>query len=287
MDGHAHVHLVDPTREQIDYALLLQTARVSPERMPGWKRHVAVCVQPWMWETFGAHLLAAGSALTGAPGVVTQLWMVPVEYGPALAAAKLRGRRWHQDFLRDLDDLREEVLVPMGYDPARNVAPGREPERRATAAAHPPAAMRSYLIDHIDVPSRALGDFSRGKRDVFVPLVTARAFGWRLVASGARVSDRVFRGAGLDVGDVAQGLRPTSPATTVVNLWELPAPDALPKVMLHLSENQSYQAFRHATVGAEDQHLLLPVGSYDPRPAWSQPEADAPQALSEGRWHYR
>jgi hypothetical protein len=283
-----HVHMVDPTREQLDYALLLQTARVAPERMPGWKRHVALSVQPWMWETFGAHLLAAGSALTGAPGVVTQLWMVGVDYSPSLAASKLRGRAWHQEFLEGLDDLREEVLLPMGYDPPRNVAPGREPGRAPSVGRRDDVAtMRSFLIDHIDVPSRRLGDFSRGKRDVFLPLVTARSFGWRLIASGARVSDRMFRGGGFEVGGGDGALRATCPATTVVNLWDLPAPDALPRVMLHLSENQAYQSFRDATVGGEDQHLLLPVGSYDPRPQWTQSDAAAPQDITGGRWQYR
>ncbi len=288
MAGLANVSMVDPTREQFDYALLLQTARVAPERMPGWKRHIALSVQPWMWETFGAHLLAAGSALTGAPGVVTQVWMVGVDYSPSLAAAKLRGRRWHQEFLEDLDDLREEVLLPMGYDPPRNVAPGREPARvGASVRSDVTATMRSFLIDHVEVPSRRLGDFSRGKREVFLPLVTARAFGWRLIASGARVSDRMFRGTGLDVATDGAGLRATAPATTVVNLWDLPAPDALPRVMLHLSENQAYQSFRDATVGGEDQHLLLPVGSYDPRPQWTQSDAAAPQDLTAGSWQYR
>lgn len=287
MSGSALVHMVDPTCERIDHALLLQTVRVAPERMPGWKRHVALSVQPWMWETFGAHLLAAGSALTGSPGVVTQLWMVPVEYSPALAAARLRDRRWHQEFLQHLDDLHEEVLLPMGYDPPRNLAPGREPVRSGPAARPSPAAMRTFLIDHIDVPSRSLGAFSRGKRDVFMPLVTARALGWRLLASGVRVSDRVFRGASLGVSAQGHGLRSTNPTATVVNLWDLPAPDALPRVMLHLSENQEYQRFRDETVAGEDQHLLLPVGNYDPRPAWSQPDDDEPQSLSGGRWQYR
>lgn len=288
MGGLASVNMVDPTRERFDYALLLQTARVAPERMPGWKRHIALSVQPWMWETFGAHLLAAGSTLTGAPGLVTQLWMVGIDYSPALAAAKLRDRRWHQEFLESVDDLHEEVLLPMGYDPPRNVAPGREPEgARTPARGESTATMRAFLLDHVEVPSRRLGDFSRGKREVFVPLVTARAFGWRLIASGARVSDRMFRGAGLDVASSGAGLRATAPATTVVNLWDLPAPDALPRVMLHLSENQAYQSFRDATVGGEDQHLLLPVGSYDPRPQWAQSDAAAPQDLTAGRWHYR
>ncbi len=40
-----HVCMVDPTRETFEYALLLQTARVAPERMPGWKRHVALSVR--------------------------------------------------------------------------------------------------------------------------------------------------------------------------------------------------------------------------------------------------
>ncbi len=283
-----HVCMVDPTRETFEYALLLQTARAAPERMQGWKRHVALSVQPWMWETFGAHLLAAGSALTGSPGLVTQLWMVGVDYSPALAAAKLRDRRWHQDFVEALDDLHEEVLLPMGYDAPRNVVPGREPEGAPRVLrSDATATMRSFLIDHIDVPSRRLGDFSRGKREVFVPLVTTHAFGWRLIASGARVTDRMFRGAGLDVALDAGALRATCPTTTVVNLWDLPAPDALPRVMLHLSENQAYQTFRDATVGGEEQQLLLPVGAYDPRPAWSQPDGAASQDLSHGRWHYR
>ena len=283
-----HVHMVDPTRETFEYALLLQTARVAPERMAGWKRHVALSVQPWMWETFGAHLLAAGSALTGSPGLVTQLWMVGVEYSPALAAAKLRERRWHQEFVEAVDDLHEEVLLPMAYDPPRNVAPGREPTRAPGAVrGEISATMRSFLIDHIDVPSRRLGDFSRGKREVFLPLVTTRPFGWRLIASGARVTERLFRGTGHDVALDANSLRTTSPSTTVVNLWDLPAPDALPRVMLHLSENQAYQTFRDTTVGGEEQHLLLPVGAYDPRPAWSQPDSAASQDLSLGRWHYR
>ncbi len=288
MAGPANVSMVDPTRERFDYALLLQTARVAPERMPGWKRHVALSVQPWMWETFGAHLLAAGSTLTGVPGLVTQLWMVGIEYSPAAAAAKLRGRRWHQEFLEEVDDLHEEVLLPMGYDPPRNVAPGREPDgRRVSGRGDLAATMRSFLIDHIEVPSRRLGDFSRGKRDVFIPVVTASAFGWRLIASGARVSDRMFRGAGIDVSSAGAALRATCPSTTVVNLWDLPAPESLPRAMLHLSENQAYQSFRDATVGGEDQHLLLPVGSYDPRPQWAQSDADAPQDINAGRWHYR
>jgi hypothetical protein len=277
--GNNNTAYIDPIQESATYALVLQSVRVTPEQMPSWKRCLGVGVQPWMWEVMGAHLLAASSALTGEPGRVQLLWMTGIDYSPARAALQLRGRKWHQEFLGYMSAMEEEVLLPMAYDPVRNLVPGKEPtpaDRTKITSVTTSGGLRTYLMDHIAVPTRALGAFSVGKRDVLIPRVTASPFRWRLVASGARVTGATLQHGGN--GEVC---------ATVVNFWEIPSPDSLPRIMLHVSEDPAYQSFRAGTVSGEDQHLLLPIGNCDPRPGWSQSNDDTSQCLSTGRWIYR
>jgi len=288
----AVIHLTDPEqRKRPGYNLLLQDILVNPDLVSRWKQNVAVGFQPQMFNTVGAHLLAAGTALTGVPGAVTQLWLVPDGYSPARWAYEVRATSWYQDFLQDIEDLHEEILFPMGYDPSRNVYPGLAPRPGMTyGRSRPEGAVvrgrRSYLIDHIEVPSRKLGEFSKGKREVFLPLVSSTPFAWRLVASGSRLSAGVLKGRGVDVPDYTNELRVTEPVTTVVNLWEILGSESLPDVMLQVAENPGYQRFRQSTVAGEYQNLLLPIGNYDPQPRWRQPAGNA-QDLEGGEWIYR
>ena len=128
-------------------------------------------------------------------------------------------------------------------------------ERPAAAPELLGSPVRAYLLDTITVKPGQMGRFAAGKAAVMRPLLEDAATGappgreWFLVGAGWK----------------SQG-----GSAVAVNLWSLPDVGALVEAMNRVGENTGYQRLVQTCVASEDQHLLLPMSLYDPRPSREQ-----------------
>lgn len=244
------------------YGLVVQRLDLNLPELWNYGMFMTLRYVPAMMER-GFRLLAAGSHLTGAPGRVVHVWRRGEPLRPDAPPLPLA-----QELSRYVAAEENTLLTPTAYDPDRWL-PGDPANggRRAPPASAEGASFvgsRVYLIDHIDVAPARMGSFVEGKRRLMIPLLSNPAHGasapWTLIASGWR------RGAG---------------APAAVNVWELPESDALLRTMRRISENTTYQGFVKGCVRGEDQHLLAPIDSYEPRPVRAG-SADAPTVVYRG-----
>lgn len=229
------------------WSLLLQQVTVRPGKIWQYQLFMVSTYRVWLRRA-GFQMLAAGSYLTGAPGRLLHLWYVP----PALAEGALAEQpAFLQHYREELIEHEETTtLAPAAYDPERALG-----ERPAAAPELLGSPVRAYLLDTITVKPGQMGRFAAGKAAVMRPLLEDAATGappgreWFLVGAGWK----------------SQG-----GSAVAVNLWSLPDVGALVEAMNRVGENTGYQRLVQTCVASEDQHLLLPMSLYDPRPSREQ-----------------
>lgn len=249
------------------YQLLIETVDVRTEYTLDYLIKTFPTWQYWMGERLNARLICANATLTGRPGRIIHVWWV--EWGFSLAeqhaaihdAAQRPEGSWLAEMFGYLNDVSYDLLFPTHYDPGRCwTAPGAE--RRCSCVDAPAAdptqppcidttlhspntndpSQRCYrLLDVIQVRPGRLAALAGQKKRCFVE--NARRLGIQLVASGTRVAA----------------------PRQLVQVWNLPSPDALELAMKRFSDMEWYQDMSSTDIASEQQELLLPAWP-DPRP---------------------
>lgn len=225
------------------YAIVLQRVAVRPEKIWHYQMFMVNTWRPLLHRR-GIRMLAGASYLTGDPGLVLNVWRVPLALAPGDPIPDELVAHYRNELI-----VREETetLTPARYDPERALERGAATSRDLFAP-----SKRVYLIDTIGVAPGSMTRFAVGKQRLMRPLLEEAAMGapegrgWFLVCGG-------WRGRG--------------GSASAVNLWALPDLNALTEAMMRLAENTAYQRFVRATVTSEDQYLLHPMSLYDPRSA--------------------